>query len=675
MNNKYKFLFAFSLSFCLTSTSAFPQDIPTIPDVDFVVPEKRDFQLNTKISPCNDFYKYTCSEEISKFKLPESKSRYVFSFNDSSERIKKQRLEYIKSLSNMNNINPKNEMVRNYYKSCMDTDSRKNEEISLIRDYKVEISGLSKEKILEKFALESLSGDAHLINIEEMENNNNSKVKDILFSYQLPLKVKEYYSNEALLADYKNLIKEFFDNISVSDSASKSDFIVNFEKELANIYPTKAEMRDIITRDNTVTRKFLLLKYRNLHFKTMLDKIPSSVNINLIPNAKFDKNSVDLFAKMNSTLGDASVSDLQALALWNKFSLNTIKYSYPDFYLKTKDFKNKYNGISKIEESLEFQCTQSTAAALERNLDFEIVNAVYKDFPTKRVKNIVEQIQKTTLENIKNNTWLSKEAKQKAELKIQKIRFQIVKPDKIADWDLENETSLSSKKYLNNQKIIIENKFKKTLKDITKPVNDNLWQMSPLTVNAYYNPRANQFVMPMGILQPPFFDESKSDVTNFGSVGMVVAHEIGHSIDDQGSKYDETGKLNQWMNADDLNNFKQKTQKIITLFDKDGADGKLTLGENIADFAGLQNSFQSAFSNKSQDNIEQQKEFFIQYAKTWCGVIQPKNREYMLKTDPHAPTDLRVNTQMKLSKQFEETFSCKQGDAMTIPDSERITLW
>lgn len=667
LNNKNKCLFVLAPLLCFSANLAFSQDIPTIPDADFVVPDKREFQLNTSVSPCQNFYKYTCSDEISKFKLPESKSRYVFSFNDSSERIKKQRLDYIKSLLDVKELSSRNEMIKNYYNSCMNTDARKNEELELIKSYKNEVSQIGKDKLLEKFALESISGNSHLISIEETENNDNSKIKDILFSYQLPLNVKEFYSNEALILDYKNLIKEFFDDISVSNSIAKSDFIVDFEKEVAKVYPTKAEMRDLSTRDNTVTRKFLLLKYPNLHFKTMLDKIPASVSVNLITK--------EAFAKIDSKLNDASSAELRALALWNKFSVDSIKYSYPDFYLKMKEFKSKYNGASKIEESLELQCTQSTVDVLERNLDFEVVNAYYKEFPSKRVKNIVEQVQKTTLENIKNNTWLSKEAKAKAELKIQKIRFQIVKPDAIADWDLEKEANLSPKNYLGNRKIIIENSFAKTLKDINKPVNDFLWQMSPLTVNAYYNPRANQFVMPMGILQPPFFDESKSDVINFGSVGMVVAHEIGHSIDDQGSKYDETGKLYQWMNANDLNTFKQKTQKIITLFDKDGIDGKLTLGENIADFVGLQNSSQSAFPNKNQDNVEQQKEFFVQYAKTWCGVIQPKYREYMLKIDPHAPIDLRVNDQMKLSKKFEETFSCKQGDAMTIPDSERITLW
>ena len=399
----------------------------------------------------------------------------------------------------------------------------------------------------------------------------------------------------------------------------------------------------------------------------MLNKIPNNINVNLVTK--------DVIKQINVLFQKVSIKELQALAIWNRFSMQDIKYSYPEFYIKNKDFQNKYFGSSKIEESLELQCTVDTSQTLERNLDIEVLNKYYKNFPENRVKSIVHQIQKTTLENVEKNTWLSKEAKSKAELKIKKIRFQLVKPDNLEDWDLIETTELNPDSFIKNKRKIADNDFNKMLKEIKLPVNDLKWQMSPLTVNAYYNPTANQFVMPLGILQAPFFDETKSDIINFGSVGMVVAHEIGHSIDDQGSKYDELGKLNPWMNKEDLKLFNKKTFKIINLFAKDGIDGKLTLGENIADFVGVKNAFQSAFPNKTSENKEEQKEFFIQFAKVWCGVLQPKVREYFIKNDPHSPIDLRVNNQMKLSEKFEETFSCKKGDPMTLPNEERISLW
>ncbi|WGL60911.1 M13 family metallopeptidase [Pigmentibacter sp. JX0631] len=646
----------------------FAQDYPTIPDAQFTVPEKRDFKLNESILPCNNFYKFVCSNEMSQFKLPQSKSRYVFSFNDSAEKITKKRLSYINSILVNNELPNKVKMIKNFYNSCTNIDARKAEEINLLNVAIQEIFSMNRQAVLSKFTEDTLKGNSSLVNIEEMDNISNPKIKDIIFTYNLPLKVKEYYNNNDMTNDYKILISFLFDELNITNSEAKADFILRFEKAIASQYPTKSEMRELETKDNTVQRKFLLFKYPALNFNKILQKIPADVNLNLILTASY--------SQMNSMLQKASLEELQALLLWNTLSNNIIvKYSHPNYYGKYREFKLKYNGISKIDESIEKQCVQETVSAMERNLDYEVVKQYYSNFPTDRIKNIVEKVQHTTLNNIKNNNWLSPTAKEKAILKIEKIRFQVVKPENLKDWDIKDVLSLYPDQFQKNKQIIRENDFNKLLLNILKPVNDLRWDMSPLTVNAYYNPTSNQFVMPMGILQPPFFDESKSDTINMGSVGMVVAHEIGHSIDDQGSNYDEKGRLSPWMSNSDLDNFKLKTQKIVTLFDHEGIDGKLTLGENIADFVGLQNSYQSAFFNGSSSTKQEQKEFFIQYAKTWCGVIQPKYREFMIKTDPHSPIDLRVNGQMKLSKQFEDTFMCKKGENMTLPDSERVTLW
>ncbi len=644
------------------------QDYPTIPDDLFHVPEKRDFTINNSISPCTNFFQFVCSNEITQFNFLQSISSYVFSFNDSAEKITYKRLEYIKSILSVQNLSKKNQMLKNFYNSCTDTSAREIEENQLIANSVKEVFKFNRSALLRKFTEDTLSGLPSLVNIEEMENISNPSIKDILFTYNLPLRVKEYYSNEAMLSDYKNLIVSLFEELSIANSERKADYIIEFEKAIASDYPTKAEMRELESKDNTIERKFLLFKYPALNFDKILEKIPEDVNLNLI--------LVNSFLQMNSKLQNASLEQLQAISLWNKLT-NTIniKYSYPQYYQKVKDFRNKYNGTSKVDESIDKQCVQETVVALERNLDYEVVNKYFSNFPSDRIKTIVEKIQATTLKNIKNNNWLTPSAKEKAQLKIEKIRFQLVKPENLKDWDFKDEAELSALSFQKNKQLLRQNEFKKMLKDILKPVNDLKWQMSPLTVNAYYNQTSNQFVMPMGILQPPFFDASKSDTVNLGSVGMVVAHEIGHSIDDQGSKYDEAGRLAPWMTDNDLNTFRIKTQKIITLFNNEGIDGKLTLGENIADFVGLQNSFESAFPGNIPATGTEQKEFFVQYAKTWCGIVQPKYREFMIKTDPHSPIDLRVNGQMKLSKQFEKTFMCKKNDPMTLPDSERVTLW
>lgn len=667
LKKKYFIFPFFPLIFMNQNLFAKEEIITTIPDDKFIVPASRDFKLNEKIKPCHNFYSYVCSNENTNFKLPESKSRYIYSFNDSAERIKNQRLQYIKSLEKIQTPTKSQAMIKNYYQSCMDTQARISEEKNFLNENKSILSIKSKEEVLKKFAENSSSGNFNLIHIFDFSNRNNAKLKDIMFYYVLPFGAKEYYFDDVLMRDYEKIVTDFIDIIDAKELKRSANFIVKFEKSMAKIYPTRAEMREFFTKDNSVSREFLIKEYPNINFALMLEKIPESVMINSIYK--------NILAELNKQLKEASLQDLQALYLWNNLSYKDFRYSDPSMYQKYKLFNNKYFGSSSIDEPLEKECVKDTVDAMDRLLDFEVIQAFYKDFPEERIQKLVQSIQETTLKNVQKNTWLSKVAKGKAEEKIKTIKFQLVKPKRIKDWDFEREIVLYPNKYITNQKLLVESDFKKTLDEITDPVNDNEWKMSPLTVNAYYMPTVNQFVMPIGILQPPFFDAQKPDYVNLGSMGMVVAHEIGHSIDDQGAKYDETGKVNPWMDKKDLTNFKEKTEKLVKLFAKDGVDGKLTLGENIADFVGVKNAFMTAFPENSSANLQAQKEFFIQFARAWCGVMQPKEKEHLLKIDPHSPIELRVNNQAKLSYEFEKAFTCKKNDPMVLSEQDRISLW
>ncbi len=197
----------------------------------------------------------------------------------------------------------------------------------------------------------------------------------------------------------------------------------------------------------------------------------------------------------------------------------------------------------------------------------------------------------------------------------------------------------------------------------------------PLTVNAGYSPSDNKFMMPIGILQYPFFDREGSLLENLGAVGVVIGHELGHGIDDQGSKYDENGELRDWMSSADLENLSSRGQKMIDQFDKIGHNGQNTLGENIADLVGITFAYRAAFPNPSLASTKDKQTFFISYARLWCNVTRPGAEEEKLKTDPHSLGWARINEQVKHQKGFAEAFSCKPGDPMTLPESERITIW
>jgi putative endopeptidase len=193
----------------------------------------------------------------------------------------------------------------------------------------------------------------------------------------------------------------------------------------------------------------------------------------------------------------------------------------------------------------------------------------------------------------------------------------------------------------------------------------------------------NVFVLPAGILQYPFYDPTLPEKLNLGAIGAVTGHELGHSIDDKGAKYDEKGRLHQWMSDKDIKEFQKRGGQFVERFAKIGHNGKLTLGENTADHVGLTFAFQAAFGKdafrsstpKTPERLEEERGFFTQFARAWCQVMRPKYREMLLKTDPHASGEARVDEQVKHQPGFQESFGCKAGDPMYLPPEDRIRVW
>jgi putative endopeptidase len=193
-------------------------------------------------------------------------------------------------------------------------------------------------------------------------------------------------------------------------------------------------------------------------------------------------------------------------------------------------------------------------------------------------------------------------------------------------------------------------------------------------VNAYYDGSYNKFVLPVGILQYPFFDPKSPMELNLGAIGTVIGHELGHGIDDNGSRYDSKGILRQWMTDKDLTGFKSRTRILVTQFKESGQNGELSLGENIGDLVGLTASHRAAFANKPP-NRELERAFYLQYARMWCAVIRPKFAELMINTNPHALTVARVNEQMRQQTPFRQAFQCKEKDAMVLSEDKLVHIW
>jgi putative endopeptidase len=312
--------------------------------------------------------------------------------------------------------------------------------------------------------------------------------------------------------------------------------------------------------------------------------------------------------------------------------------------------------------------------SFSKELDAELLPVLFPDFPEQKFGALVERVRASIIQGIEKNDWLSDKTKAAAIRKIKYARLQLVKPQTNAEWNFNPPAEYSPDKPHQNSKILVNNLIKKTIRELHYPRDKNRWEIGPLTVNAYYTPSDNKFVLAQGILQYPFYDPELPEYANLGASGMVAAHELGHAIDDQGSKYDDRGRLRQWMTDDERQEFQQRGAKLVEQFEKAGHDGELTLGENIADLVGLSFAYRAAFPTNTGTKKEKQA-FFVQYARNWCTVIRPKFRQLLLKTDPHAMGPARVNEQVKHQSGFQEAFGCVAGDPMVLPPEQRVRIW
>jgi putative endopeptidase len=279
---------------------------------------------------------------------------------------------------------------------------------------------------------------------------------------------------------------------------------------------------------------------------------------------------------------------------------------------------------------------------------------------------------------------MSPETKEKAEEKLHAVMNKIGYPDKWRDY---SKLEIVRGQVLGNQERVREFDFDREIAKIGKPVDKAEWYMSPPTVNAYYDPQQNNVNFPAGYFQPPFFSDKEDDAANYGDMGSTIGHELTHGFDDEGRQYDKDGNLREWWTKDDEQKFNQRAECMVKQYDAIEAvpgvhlNGKLTLGENLADLGGLWIAW-LAYVDKAgaqhddmsarMDGYTPEQRFWIAYAQQWCTQTRPEQLRTQAQTDPHAPDEYRANTVLSDLPDFARSFRCKKGDKMVADPACRI---
>ena len=301
-----------------------------------------------------------------------------------------------------------------------------------------------------------------------------------------------------------------------------------------------------------------------------------------------------------------------------------------------------------------------------------------------KMETLVSNLRTSLKARIEKLDWMSDETKKKAIAKWETFTPKIGYPDKWRDW---SGLSTNRDSYIGNVLAATEFNYKWNLSKIGKPVDKTEWGMTPQTVNAYYNPLQNEIVFPAAILQPPFFDANADDASNYGGIGAVIGHEMTHGYDDQGARFGPTGNFEQWWTDADGKAFAARTGKLVDQFDHytttDGGkvNGKLTLGENIADLGGLNTAYDAMKKavgdtpDPKTDGLTRDQRFFLNWATVWRRNFTPEELKVRLTTDPHAPANFRAIGTPSNMPAFAAAFQCKAGDPMVRADDKKVVIW
>lgn len=647
--------------------------------------KKADMDLSVK--PGDNFYQYSNGGWIKNNPVPSDKTRYgSFGILYDNNQIKLKSLvdELIKGKKEKSDEAKK---IANIFKTGMDTVAVNKTGYEPIKPELADIENIkSKEELLQYVAKMHTHNNFPLFYIGAFQDDKNSSMV-ILHMNQggINLPDRDYYTEndertKKLRNDYKNLIVKLYSLIGDDDKVAKekSEKILKFETSLAENSLTRLELRDPFTTYNKMSVNDLQKLSPSINWKEYFS------TVGLKGLKEVNVRTTNFFKQLSEVLNKTDLNTLKTYLSWN-----TIIKSAP--YLSSDFEKASFNFFGKsLSGQQEMRPRWKRVLGVTNGALGEAVGKLYvgKYFPKEakdRMLKLVENLRTAFSERIKNLDWMSDLTKQKAINKLNGITVKVGYPDKWKDYSkLEINDNVSYYKNIENARKF---SFNYNISKVGKPYDKTEWGMTPQTVNAYYSPNSNEIVFPAAILQAPFFDMNADDAVNYGAIGVVIGHEMTHGFDDQGKNYDVNGNLNSWWTKEDSAKFAERTKVIINQYDNytelDSlkVNGKLTLGENIADLGGLNISWDAyqmtgeAKNNKSIGAYTPSQRFYLAYSKVWRQTILDEELMRRLKEDVHSPGDARVNVPLFNLPTFYKAFNITEKDKLYRPVSKRAVIW
>jgi putative endopeptidase len=648
--------------------------------------------MDTGADPCVNFYQYACGGYLKQNPIPPDESSYG-QFNglyDNNQLVLKGILE--KASTGGPERSPNEQKIGDYYATCMNVEAVNQAGLKPLQPLLDRIAALkSKDELPDITAyLDNLGVNTLFSFGSDQDFKDATQEIAELDQTELGLPEKGYYERKddksvELRNQYQAHVARTFELLGESheQAAKDAETVLRLETALAGFSLSNVERRDP----------------SSLYHKTNLAKFDSSTpSFSFVrflraaqapPVESLNVTEPAYFAGLNQLLATTSVDDLKTYLRW------ALIHHLPSTALPQPLDHEAFAFYGKVLEGQPEQktrwkrCVASTDGALGEALGQVYVAQRFSPQDKQRTLALTHDLEAAMGKDIEQLSWMSATTKARAQEKLHEVANKIGYPDKWRDY---STLTVTRGEAVGNALRAAAFEQKREIAKIGKPVDRGEWGMSPPTVNAYYNPQMNDINFPAGILQPPFFDPKRDDAVNFGSVGSVIGHELTHGFDDEGRQFDGKGNLEDWWTPADTKQFTERADCVVKEYDGFvGVDdlhvnGKLTLGENIADLGGIKLAFLSYLDRAQKAGVDlnqkgsaayggltPEQQFFVAFGQNWCQNNRPENLRLRMQTDPHSPEEFRANGVVRNLPEFQKAFACKAGQPMAPVN--RCTIW
>ncbi len=641
--------------------------------------------MDLTVKPADDFYQYANGGWLKNTKIPSTKTRWG-SFDMLREETSQRLKILLEEAAAKKNRSRAEQMSGDFFSSGMDSLQLEKLGAAPIKKDLRTIDGITTIKSLVNALLQlrkegAAGGLFSAFVTQDPKDINTYRITMGQSGTTLP--DRDYYlKNDARSIAIRDALKQYIVKLFTlsgtgsADAAAYADNIIKAETAIAKAQWSRVELRDPQKRYNKFTPEDFSATFNTLNMPAVLTALG-------IPKQDFIIVSTpSFFTALDSLLTYLPLDTWKQMAKFEVLK-SAAPYLSNDFVTANFEYQKVISGQKEITPRWQ-RMSALIDGSIGEMLGQLYVTRYFKPEAKQRMLDMVNNLQQTFASRIKGLTWMSEVTKQKALTKLMAITKKIAYPDK---WKTYDGVVITKNTLLNNVRNASKWSYNYNISKLGKPINRTEFNFSTPTVNASYGSIQNTITFPAGILQFPFFDFGADDAVNYGGIVAVIGHEMTHGFDDQGRQSDADGSLRDWWSKEDADKFKvladavTKQYDAAVVLDSLHVNGKLTLGENLADFGGLSMAYEAfkktdqGKSNTTIDGFTADQRFFLSWAQVWRGVALPETAANLLLTDPHSPAQYRALLPPQQMQEFYDAFGIKAGDKMWLPEEKRVHVW